>query len=147
HRKGYAWRLVSHTVLNHLSLSDPVEGLEALHELLRLYDFSDPNAGQQQLAAVNQQLIDGIVAMNTRRVVGRTGGNTAIGVCRGIEVTLEFDEEKYIGTGVFLFASVLERFLGLYASINSFSQLVGKTTQGKGSFKKWPPRAGELPLV
>jgi type VI secretion system protein ImpG len=62
-------------------------------------------------------------------------------------VTLEFDEEKYIGTGIFLFASVLERFLGLYASLNSFCQLVGKTSQGEGYFKKWPPRAGELPLV
>jgi type VI secretion system protein ImpG len=62
-------------------------------------------------------------------------------------VTLEFDEPKYIGTGVYLFASVLERFFGLYASLNSFSQLVGKTRQGEGYFKKWPPRAGELPLV
>lgn len=146
-RRGHAWRLVSHTVLNHLSLSDPVEGLEALKEMLRLYDFSDPEAGQQHMAAVNRQLVDGITALRTRRVIGRTGGDTASGFCRGIEVTLEFDEEKYIGTGVYLFASVLERFLGLYASLNSFSQLVAKTTQGEGYFKKWPPRSGESPLV
>ncbi len=31
---------------------------------------------------------------------------------------IEFDEEKYAGTGVYLFASVLERFLGLYCSVN-----------------------------
>ncbi|MGF1583091.1 MAG: type VI secretion system baseplate subunit TssF [Gemmataceae bacterium] len=146
-RRGGAWRLVSHTMLNHLSLSDPVEGLEALQEMFRLYDFSDPDAGQQQMAAINRQLIDGIVSMSTRRVVGRTGGDTASGFARGIEVTLEFDEQKYIGTGAFLFASVLERFLGLYASVNSFCQLVGKTSQGEGYFKKWPPRAGELQLV
>jgi type VI secretion system protein ImpG len=146
-RRGHAWRLVSHLSLNHLSLSDPLEGLAALQEILRLYDFSDPGAGQQHLAAVNRQLVEGIVGMKTRRVVARTGSDTASGFCRGIEVTLEFDEEKYLGTGVFLFASVLERFLGLYASLNSFSQLVGRTTQGEGIFKKWPPRAGELPLV
>ncbi len=146
-RRGAHWRLVSHLCLNHLSLTDPAEGLEALQEILRLYDFSDPEAGQQQLAAVTRQLIDGIVSMKTRRVIGRTGGDTASGFCRGIEVALEFDEQKYVGTGAFLFASVLERFLGLYASINSFSQLVGKTKQGEGYFKKWPPRAGELPLV
>jgi type VI secretion system protein ImpG len=146
-RRGAHWRLVSHLSLNHLSLTDPVEGLEALQEILRLYDFSDPEAGQQQLAAVTRQLIDGIVAMRTRRVIGRTRGETASGFCRGVEVTLEFDEQKYVGTGVFLFASVLERFLGLYASINSFSQLVGKVRQSEGVFKKWPPRAGELPLV
>lgn len=147
HRRGHAWRLVSHTVLNHLSLADPVEGLEAFQEMLRLYDFSDPEAGQQHMAAINRQMIDGITAMRARQVVGRIGGETASGFCRGIEVTMEFDDEKYIGTGVYLFASVLERFLGLYASINSFSQLVGKTTQGEGYFKKWPPRAGELALV
>jgi type VI secretion system protein ImpG len=147
HRRGRQWRLVSHMLLNHLSLGDPVEGLEALQEILRLYDFSDPDAGQQQMAAVNRQLVEGIVGMNTRRVIGRTGGETASGFCRGVEVTLEFDEPKYIGTGVFLFASVLERFFGLYASLNSFCQLVGKTRQSEGYFKKWPPRAGELPLV
>jgi type VI secretion system protein ImpG len=42
---------------------------------------------------------------------------------------------------------VLERFLGLYASINSFSQLVGKTRQAEAPFKKWPPRAGEQTLL
>jgi type VI secretion system protein ImpG len=146
-RRGGRWRLVSHMLLNHLSLSDPLEGLEALQEILRLYDFSDAEAGQQQMAAINRQLIEGLVGMSTRRVVGRTGGDTASGFCRGIEVSLEFDEQKYIGTGVFLFASVLERFLGLYASVNSFCQLVGKTKQSEGYFKKWPPRAGELLLV
>src|SRR5207302_11231248 len=42
-RRAY-WRLLSHLSLNHLSLSDSVEGLEALKEILRLYDFSDSKA-------------------------------------------------------------------------------------------------------
>jgi type VI secretion system protein ImpG len=113
---------------------------------LRLYDFSDPEAGQQQLAAVTRELVEGLVALQTRRVVGNVG-EAAGGFCRGIEVTLEFDAEKYVGTGVFLFASVLERFLGLYVTVNSFSQLVGRVRGTDRPFKKWPPRAGELPLV
>jgi type VI secretion system protein ImpG len=145
-RRGAHWRLVSHLSLNHLSLADPVEGREALQEILKLYDFSDPESGQQ-LAAVTQQLIEGITAVNCRRVVGRTGGPTSSGFCRGLEVTVELDEQKYIGTGAFLFASVLERFFGLYASINSFTQLVGKTKQSEVPFKKWPPRSAELQLL
>jgi type VI secretion system protein ImpG len=145
-RRGAHWRLLSHLNLNHLSLSDPVEGRDALQEILRLYDFSDPEAGQQ-LAAVTRHVIDGILAVNSRPVVGRTGGPTAAGFARGTEVTIEFDEEKYVGTGMFLFACVLERFLGLYVSINSFSQLVGRSKQGEGYFKKWPPRAGDVPLL
>ena len=49
-RRAY-WRLLSHLNLNHLSLTDPVEGRAALQELLSLYDFSDPEAGQQRMRA------------------------------------------------------------------------------------------------
>lgn len=145
-RRGAQWRLLSHLNLNHLSLTDPEEGRQALLEILRLYDFSDPQAGQQ-LAAVTQQLIEGISSVASRRVVGRTGSPTSSGFCRGTEVVIEFDEQKYVGSGLYLFACVLERFLGLYVSINSFSQLVAKTKQGEGILKRWPPRAGEHPLL
>jgi type VI secretion system protein ImpG len=145
-RRGAHWRLISHLSLNHLSLTDPHEGRLALQEVLKLYDFSDPEAGQQ-LAAVTQQLIEGITGVSSRRVVGRTGAPTSSGFCRGTEVTIEFDEQKYVGSGLFLFACVLERFLGLYVSINSFSLLAARTKQGEGYLKKWPPRTGEHPLL
>jgi type VI secretion system protein ImpG len=143
-RRGAQWRLISHLTLNHLSLTDPLEGLAALQEILRLYDFSDADEGSPRAATV-RQLIDGLTGLSSRPVVGRTGGPAAGGFCRGTEVTLEFDEEKYVGSGLYLFASMLERFLGLYVSVNSFTQLVAKTR--KGILKKWPPRAGEQPLL
>jgi type VI secretion system protein ImpG len=145
-RRGAYWRLLSHLNLNHLSLSDPEEGRAALQEILRLYDFSDPEAGQQR-EAVTRHVIEGITAVSSRRVVGRTGGPTASGFCRGLEVTIEFDEQMYAGVGVFLFACVLERFLGLYASINSFTRLIARTRQGEGVLKKWPARAAETQLL
>jgi type VI secretion system protein ImpG len=158
-RRGAHWRLLSHQSLNHLSLSRDGEvdsrprdgeadtdiGSKALKELLRLYDFSDPDSGDQ-LGAVTQQIIDGILSLSSRRVVGRTDGAPASGFARGVQVTIEFDERQYVGVGVHLFASVLERFLGLYASMNSFTQLIGKT-RGEGYFKKWPPRAAERQLL
>ncbi len=139
------WQLISHLALNHLSISDPQDGLRALQQMLRLYEFSDASDAMQR-AAVNRQLIEGMIALDSRRVVGRTGGPVAGGFCRGVEVTIEFDAQKYIGTGLFLFASVLEHFFGLYASINSFTQLVAKTGDG-GLLRKWAPRAGEEPLL
>jgi type VI secretion system protein ImpG len=39
---------------------------------------------------------------------------------------------------------VLERFLGLYTSINSFTQTVAYGRHEHGILKKWPPRAGEV---
>jgi type VI secretion system protein ImpG len=144
-RRAY-WRLLSHLSLNHLSISDSVEGLDALKEILRLYDFSDSKA-DAQLAAVNRFLVEGITGLSSRRVAGRVGSAATGGFALGVEVTATFDEKNYVGIGVFLVASVLERFLGQYASINSFTQLVAKTTQGEEVLKKWPPRAGELPLL
>lgn len=140
------WRLLSHLSLNHLSITDPVEGRTALQEILRLYDFSDAQSGSQS-AAINRQTIEGLVGLNSRYSVGRVGGPIASGFCRGVEVTVELDEQMFVGTGAFLFACVLERFLGLYASVNSFVQLVMKTKQAGGCLKKWPPRAGEVQLL
>jgi type VI secretion system protein ImpG len=145
-RRGAYWRLLAHLNLNHLSLSDAEEGRSALQEILRLYDFSDPESGPQ-LAAVVSHVIEGITAVSSRRVVGRIGGGVASGFCRGVEVAIEFDEQKYVGVGVYLFACVLERFLGLYASINSFTQLIARTKQREEALKKWLPRAGEHQLL
>src|SRR5262249_31461618 len=104
-RRGAHWRLISHLALNHLAISDAVEGREALQEILRLYDFSDPESGQQ-LAAFNRNVIEGITSVSSRRVVGRTGSEVSSGFCRGVEVTLEFDDQRYVGVGTYLFASV-----------------------------------------
>jgi len=145
-RQRAYWRLLSHLSLNHLSLADSVEGLDALKEIMRLYDFSDTKA-DTQLAAVNRLLVEGLTALSSRQVVGRVGPAATGGFALGVEVTATFDEKSYVGIGVFLVASVLERFLGQYASINSFTQLVAKTMPGEGVLKKWPPLVGELPLL
>jgi type VI secretion system protein ImpG len=65
----------------------------------------------------------------------------------GVDVTIEFDEEKYAGSGAYLFASVLERFLALYATINSVTRLTAKLSQQEVYFKRWPFRAGNQTLL
>ena len=135
-RSGVQWRLISHLALNYLSIAD---GPGALQEILRLYDFSN--------SAVVQQQIAGIADLRSRRVVARPPSMPSNGVCRGIEVTIEFDETQYVGSGLFVFASVLERFLGLYASLNSFVQLIARTAQREEALHRWPPRAGEQILL
>jgi type VI secretion system protein ImpG len=131
------WRLISHLSLNYLSLS--AGSPEALQEILRLYDFSDSSVIRQQ--------IEGILELSAKRVVRRPTAMGWHGFCRGLEVTLLLDEDKYVGSGVFLFATVLERFLGLYANLNSFTQLTVTTRQREKALKQWPPRAGEQILL
>jgi len=140
------WRLISHLTLNHLSLVDPREGRASLQEMLRLYSHFGAGGDPVQ-AARNRQLIDGITSISGRRVVRRIGGPVSGGVCRGMEVALELDGQQTSGSGGFLFASVLERFFALYASVNSFTQL-RVSTAGEGGFvRHWPPRAGEERLL
>jgi type VI secretion system protein ImpG len=137
--RGLFWRLISHLSLNYLSISDPAEGRDALREILKLYDFADSAATRRQ--------ITGITSVSTRPSVGRTGTGASAGFCRGVEVSLELDEENFVGAGVYLFASVLERFLALYTSVNSFTRTVLRTRQREGELKRWPPRAGEQTLL
>ena len=131
------WRLISHLALNYLSLVEG--GKEALQEVLRLYNFSDS-------ADLDKQ-ISGIAEVSSKRHFARINSDSGIAFARGTQVHLEFDEEDYSGGGVYLFASVIENFLGLYASLNSFSQLVVKTRQRRGVLKEWPPRAGQVILM
>lgn len=133
-RRGLQWRLISHLSLNYLSLVEGGRGPEALQEILKIYDFAD--------SSVNRQQIAGIASLSSRRVL-RPIGSAGSGFVRGIEVTLGLDEQQFIGGGMFLLATVLERFLGLYASVNSFSQLVLTSRQREGVIRRWPPRAGE----
>jgi type VI secretion system protein ImpG len=144
-RRSAHWRLLSQLGLGHKTLTDPVEGVRGLQEALRLCDYSDP-VFDALLQAVNRQMIEGVMGLSTRRVLGRASSQGAVGLCRGVEVALELNEKNFTGIGVFLFASVLERYLGLCAGLNAFSQLVVRTVQGD-LVKKWPPRAAETQLL
>lgn len=138
-RNGARWRLISHLMLNHLSISGFEDGARALREILSLYDFAD--------SAETRSIIAGIVAVQSRPTVQPLRDRFGSTFVRGTQVTVELDEERFTGSGLFLFASVLERFLAQYCTINSFSQLVAKVRQREGELHRWPPRAGEQVLV
>jgi type VI secretion system protein ImpG len=130
-REEGLWRLVSHLTLNHLSLTDGSDGADALREILALYDFTE--------SAVTRAQIEGIRGVSGKRVLGRANG----AVCRGVQVDIEFDEDRYTGNGLYLFASVLDRFFTLYASVNTFTRTVATVARREGVFKRFPSRAGD----
>lgn len=135
------WRLVSALALNHLSLADDGDGaaLRALREILILYGHG-AGAGVQQQAG-------GLYSLSSRPVVRRAGVEAWRGFVRGTEVTLTIDESQFAGGSAYLLASVLDRFLALYARVNSFTQLVLKSRQREGVWKRWPARVGERNIL
>ncbi len=139
-KRSAQWRLISHLNLNYLSLVNGDDGTpEALQEILHLYNIGD--------SAVTRKQILGIVGIESKKAVRQIGGRIGTGFVRGLHTTITFDEEQYVGSGMFLFASVLERFLALYASLNSFNQLTIRSAQREEDIKTFPPRAGEQELL
>ena len=87
------------------------------------------------LQRVNQTSLDDI------------GKRVGAGFVRGVETTITMDEEQFVGVGYFLFACVLERFLAMYASLNSFNQLSLRTEQREETVREFSPRAGTRELL
>lgn len=135
--KPQLWRLISQLSLNYLSLVD--EGTEALREILRLHNAGDDAAGEKH--------IQGIVGVSSEPAHARVLGEHGLAFARGRRVQLQLDEEQFAGGSAYLLANVLERFLGLYASLNSFSALTARTTQRRRPLGEWAPRAGWRSLL
>ncbi|PKF63484.1 type VI secretion system baseplate subunit TssF [Psychromonas sp. psych-6C06] len=133
------WRLISHLNLNFLSLTGGNDACMALKEMLRLYDFKN--------SAVSRALIESIMEVNAKPISSPLTIDGFTAMCRGIEITVKIDDSLLSGTSVYLFATVLEHFFGLYCSINSFTRLLIKTKNKEGYLKKCPPRAGEKVLL
>ena len=137
-RKDNAWRLVSHLTLNHLSLVDEQSGAETLREMLRLYDFRD--------APETQAMIDSVRSVRARRGTARAPDSAMGALCRGLDITIEF-EQRGPSASIFLLAAVLERFVAHYASINAFTRLTATVHGRAGVLRTWLPRAGDLTLL
>jgi type VI secretion system protein ImpG len=133
------WRLISHLSLGHLSLVGEEAGAETLKEVLRLYDLrSEPGA---------PSLIDGLLAVRSQPGVARVPGERAGSFCRGIDVTLEFDPGAWQASGLYLLAAVLDRFLAVHATINSFVRTRAVLRGRDGAAAAWPARAGARVLL
>lgn len=135
--KGLAWRLISQLSLNYLSLTS--DGVNAFREILRLHNFTGSLSAEKQ--------IDGILSLTAEPKFARLASDHGVSFARGTRIEIEIDEHQFTGSGAYTFASVLEVFLGLYTSINSFSQLAVRTRQRKRLLKQWPPRSGQKILL
>jgi type VI secretion system protein ImpG len=129
------WMLVSHLALNHMSLSSGPESVQALRTLLKLYQMSN--------GARSEAEINGIKEMSTRQVMRRMTTDAGRGFVRGTEITITFDERLYAGSTPFALAMVLNRYFAMYASVNSFTQLVIRSAQRQGDWYTWDPMSGQ----
>ena len=134
--RDFLWKLISNMSLNYLSLAN----VEALKVILETYDL--PRYYDQHAEKVSKRLLDGLKSISHQHVDRLHRGLPV----RGVRTQLTINPEGYVGEGdLFLFATVLNEFFALYASLNSYHELRVQSTQGE--VYQWTPRMGLQPLL
>lgn len=135
--KNLLWRLLSHLSLNYLSLSSA----QNLKAILELYIFEETRDKTAVIA--NRKRISGIERVETKgsdRLVSSV-------MMRGQDIAMNVRQDHFIGPGdLYLFGSIMDHFLGNYASINTYTRLTITETV-KGDVYQWPARLGAHPLI
>ncbi|NHB89686.1 type VI secretion system baseplate subunit TssF [Photorhabdus tasmaniensis] len=129
------WRLVSQLNLNQMLLSGS-QGVQCLKETLELYNLHSDPAISQLIAQLQQIAVVPVSA--------RLNPADPYSLARGLEVTLTFQTPAGEFVDFYLFCSLLERFIAMYAPINSFTQTVTQLESVNNSMRRWPRRSGRL---
>jgi type VI secretion system protein ImpG len=131
------WKLISHLTLNRLSITSK----EALQGVLALYNFqsfSDRGTASENERRINS--VSNIQGIQKDRLYRGTP-------IRGMEIQIEMQENYFINDGdMYLFCSMLNEFLALYSTMNSFIQLTVKGAS-RGEAQTWPMRIGKQALL
>jgi type VI secretion system protein ImpG len=131
------WRLTSLLTLNHLPLTH-TENLQALLSLFLMEGHRD-----RQGARINERRIGGIRSIKTVPADRLVSGV----MVRGAEIRMSVSQSHFAGIGdVYLFGTLFDRFLAMYASLNTFTRLVITETDS-GEIFTWKERLGTQPLI
>ena len=129
------WKLIAHWSFNYLSVATR----EAVVGVLDLYDWT---ASEQQRRR-NQQRMNAIEEVQWAPAERLYRGS----IIRGTRVTITIREAGFVGEGdLCLFGLVMSRFFALYATINSFVDLVIKTVSSEKEYQ-WMPRRGNQSIL
>jgi len=131
-RQNFLWALVSHLSLNYATLADA----GTLKSLLSLYHWSQDinNPAKKKIHAIAQ-----VHPPVTKYIMRQQG------LIRGIEFRIDIDETQFEnGEGdIYLFGSLLNRFLSQYITINSYVILI-IAELGTNREYSWKPKLGKI---
>ncbi|BFM48468.1 type VI secretion system baseplate subunit TssF [Marinomonas sp. THO17] len=131
------WTLISNLSLNYLSLLSK----DALSSIIRAYDFKA--LVNRQAEQVSKQRMNGILSVTTEPTDRIIYGMAV----RGLKSVIELDSDCFSSEGsLYQFGTVLSRFFSLYASINSFHELVVINSNNREVYT-WGIQDGMQPLI
>jgi type VI secretion system protein ImpG len=130
------WKLISNMKLNYIPFTD----INAIRSVLSIYDFKSMHAKQGSKVLTN--LLNGLTDIKcvaTDRIYRGLP-------LRGAITTLYVNKDNFSCLGeIYLFCSVINEFLAMYTTINSFHQLQ-IFEEKTGEQYKWPARLGRRVL-
>lgn len=132
---GALWRLIGQQAAHAIHLNQ--SGLPVLKQILQQFAVLSPQQARH---------IDGIRGLRHRSVMTLMARAPQPAMVRGIEVTLEIDEQLFVANSVGVFAGVMERYFAPYAPRNSFVQLVVVSINAAVLWRGEPIR-GAAPLL
>jgi type VI secretion system protein ImpG len=132
---GLLWPLISNMALNFGSLLT----VEAIRVLMTTYHFRAHFDAQERRRL--DIMVEGTTGVSSKAMDWVLRGFPV----RGTDIQLLLEESKFGGEGeVFLFGTVLNRFLDLFANINSVHRL-GVRGSERNVVYQWPIRTGTRP--
>jgi len=131
------WQFISHLSVNLLTLAD----IKTFKEMLKLYMFS--NNRDKAKVAKNQKRIDAIESFEIESVDRVSRGY----LLKGHKVIMKVRQDYFASIGdMYLFCSVILRFLSNYAALNTFVELEVKE-KIRGESLSWTPVLGNKKLI
>lgn len=130
------WALMSQLSLNHLSLAQGEQALAAFKRALMAHLGPTGAHGMRQ--------VDGLTALACRPTLRHHFDATSNqrSFVHGLYVTITLDRSQFEHCSALLFASVLRRFLALYASVNAVIEVEARILDRNRSVKVWQPMSG-----
>jgi type VI secretion system protein ImpG len=130
------WRLLSNMSLNYIALTD----ISALKAIIAAYDFRARH--DRPRARILEKILQGMVSISCRQADRLHNGLPV----RGMRTRLVLDQRSFSCEGdMYLFGSVLNEFFALYATVNSFHQLIVVEAKREEEYL-WPSRLGKIRL-
>ena len=135
--RNLPWILISNLALNYASLAAP----DALGRILTTYNVRALVDEQERRRM--ELMLEGIQSVRTEPMDWMRAG----GVLRGVRLLLTVQESKLGGEDeLFLFGTVLDRFLDMFSHINSVHQLVVQGFERNVRYQ-WDVRGGRKPIL
>ena len=132
------WHVFTAIASAHDSLLDPETNLASLKRILSTLN----TARSSEL----DFMIEQIRSITPKRISARYPHADVLTFVQGIHLTIEFNELNQSSADLYLFGSVLSRFLNEFCALNSFIQLSFQI-KNQGTIATWQPQFGQQKLV